>query len=491
MTGEDPMYCRQFIIGQEYIEGLKGWEYLAVNKRLKITAHPELEIQQVKNAESSLTLIGHLFDTDDPGATNQQILKKLMAAFTNINTLIESCDSYGGRWLILAVKVDDDYIFGDALGLRQLFYTNTTSGRPIWLFSQAGLAKKLLDLETDAATQAFIDSPQFRSDPEYSWPAGATPFSQLSHLLPNHCLHINTRRHYRYWPVRSIETIDFESATRELSRRFQNTMDGIVNRFDNVAIGITAGLDSRLVLAASRKWRHDISYVTVKQNSLEDAHQDITVPHRLLGKLGLPHRIVHAKEAMSTEFAALFRENVFLAHEHYGPDAEALMNSYQRNTVAITGSGAEVGRCPYPWAPRNRIMTAEQLAALDHKSGSEYAINQFRRWLSSIEDTCNMNRLDLFSWENGHGNWLAMTQLEFDIAWQEIITPYNCRKILTTMLSVKEKYRERPDFRLANALLRKMWPEVLCEPINPADRQRKSFVDHIKRVIRKTTSVFV
>ncbi len=60
-----------------------------------------------------------------------------------------------------------------------------------------------------------------------------------------------------------------------------------------------------------------------------------------------------------------------------------------------------------------------------------------------------------------------MTQLEFDIAWREIITPYNCRDVLTTMLGVDERYRCAPDYTLFKRLIDRLWPEVLSEPINP------------------------
>ena len=490
ITDTNSMFCHQFIAGPDFIEGLKGWKCLEVTDRLRITSHPELEVQQVKKGTSSITLVGHMFDTDDPSETNQQILEKLVLQFTDIDTLIESCAPYGGRWLIIAVKAEDKYLFNDALGLRQVFYTDATLSDSVWLVSQPGLAQKLFNLDFDSITRTFIDSPQFSGYPEYNWPAYGTPFPQLRHLLPNHYLDINTRVHYRFWPKRQIEPIKFDRAVEELARRIQNTVTAVVKRFDDVALGITAGLDSRLILAASKKWSDHIGYVTVQQDSMTDNHQDITVPHVLLGKLGLPHSIVHALPSMSAEFSDLFKENVFLAHDHYGPDAEALMNSYNRASVIITGSGAEVGRCPYRSRQSNSDITAERLAALDHKAESEYAISQFSGWLADINDTYNVPILDLFSWENGHGNWLAMTQLEFDIAWRETITPYNCRSILTTMLAVDEKQRSRPQYKLANTLIRKMWPEVLSEPINPSKRKSRSLLGYIKRAIRKSVSVF-
>ena len=75
--------------------------------------------------------------------------------------------------------------------------------------------------------------------------------------------------------------------------------------------------------------------------------------------------------------------------------------------------------------------------------------------------------LDLLEWEQDHGNWVAMTQLEFDIAWREIFTPYNCRQVLATLLGVDERFRKAPDYLLFQRAILKAWPELLSEPINP------------------------
>ena len=76
-----------------------------------------------------------------------------------------------------------------------------------------------------------------------------------------------------------------------------------------------------------------------------------------------------------------------------------------------------------------------------------------------------------------------MTQLEFDSAWQDIFTPYNCRDVLTTLLSVDERYRKNPDSTLVHATIERLWPEVMSEPINPKPPQSKA-----KYLARKSIS---
>jgi hypothetical protein len=176
---------------------------------------------------------------------------------------------------------------------------------------------------------------------------------------------------------------------------------------------------------------------------------------------------------------------VLNAHDHYGPDAEAILQHFSRTKATLTGSGGEVGRCSFrkafPWSDR-RTITPAHLARLQRMDGQPFAMQHFAKWLEGAHPRYNVKLLDLFEWEQGHGNWLAMTQLEFDIAWREIITPYNCREVLTIFLGVDERYRRAPDYALFRQLIERLWPDVLQEPINP--RPRQGLLQRLKGVVR-------
>jgi hypothetical protein len=122
------------------------------------------------------------------------------------------------------------------------------------------------------------------------------------------------------------------------------------------------------------------------------------------------------------------------------------------------------------------------LARLQRMDREPFALRHFERWLNDATPRYNVKLLDLFEWEQGHGNWLAMTQIEFDIAWREIITPYNCREVLTIFLSVDERYRRAPDYTLFYRLIDKLWPDVMQEPISP--RPRQNLRQRLKGVVR-------
>jgi len=462
-------YTSQFILGPRFVEQLAGWQQVAVGEQLKLTAHPDLVCTQVTDGDRELTLIGHILDPMAADESNADIVQTLLGHFTSRDALFAATSRFGGRWLLIVVNPDASFLFHDALGLRQAFHTDPAITGALWAVSQPGLAGEVLSLTPDEQALDYMDTQIFRRTSEHRFPATASTFKGLKHLLPNHWLDLKTGKSHRYWPIAPVEATTLDAAVNRLGALLSGLVRAAASRFD-LALSLTAGFDSRLVLAAARGVADRLCIMTLRQGRMPDRHADLEVPARLLKQLGLSHVVVHATSTMTPEFSQQFKRNVYLAHDHYGHDAEAILSYFGRSKAALTGSAAEVGRCPFrrklPHADHVRF-TPELLAWLEYGSTHPFLVAHFREWLLDANRQSHVKLLDLFEWEQDYGNWLAMTQLEFDIAWQEIITPYNCREVLVAMLGVDERYRRAPDYTLFRRTIEKAWPELLNEPINP------------------------
>lgn len=469
---ENSEHPAQFALGPDFVECLSGAR-LQVTDSLRLTLHSDLAHAHCADGRRALTLIGHMFDPLSPTAGNQEILRQQLSRYENRTALINATAGLGGRWALIASNGEEQFLFTDALGLRQVFHTDSKESGAVWAMSQPGIMAEVLELQLDPEAVAFMGSHAFRSHPEYRWPGEASPFSGTRHLLPNHWLDLNTGVSRRYWPMEPITALEPDAAVERLSVLLPGLIRAAAQRFD-LALALTAGLDSRLVLAAAKEVRDRVSFVTVQQNGMPEDHPDLAVPARLLQGHGLPHEIIRTGTTMTADFSRVFKRGVYLAHEHYGPDAEAILRRFSRTKAALTGSGAEVGRCSFrkdlPFSD-SRSITPAILARLQRMDREPFALRHFEHWLSDATPRHNVKLLDLFEWEQGHGNWLAMTQLEFDIAWHEIITPYNCREVLTTLLGVEERYRRAPGYTIFSRLIERLWPEVLQLPFNPRPRQ--------------------
>lgn len=464
------IFPNQFLIAPEPVSGLLNWQALHIGDGLHVTAHPGIGLLQVGDTQRSLTLLGFILDANDPGATDEAILQRLLDGFSSLDELLDATSSCGGRWVIVAQQGEHAWLFTDAMGLRQSFFTPERHGTGLWVGSQPGIMAEYLGLDIDEAANRFMHSYGFRSNAEYRWPGNRTPYKEIRHLLPNRYLDLRSGQDHRYWPTRPLDTVSPEDAAEQLARLLPALIEAAARRFD-LALALTAGWDSRLVLAASRGVKDGLDYMTLRQGKMADSSTDVVIASRLLARLGLSHEVVPALPTMSAEFSYRFKRSVFLAHDHYGGDAEAILGYAQRRKVVITGSGAEIGRRSYRWEMPDiacdDVTSALLIRLQQMDASSQFAVGAFDEWLSGLGDRRGLKVLDLFEWEQEHGNWLAMTQLEFDSGWQDIFTPYNCRDVLALMLSVEERYRWKPEHQLYADTIRRLWPEVMCEPINP------------------------
>jgi hypothetical protein len=281
-----------------------------------------------------------------------------------------------------------------------------------------------------------------------------------------------------------LDKLSLGKAVKRISATLRGLMAAANNRYD-LALGLTAGLDSRLVLAASRDICNEMRFVSVRQKHLSDDYADLTIPAELLSKLGLRHEIIDGSIEPDKEFLQIFRNNVPFAHEDaYASDACAIRAFNDNRLVAVTGSASEVARA-YLRLPRSEMngISAERIAQLEGMGSHPFAVKAFQRWLSGITDCHGIHLLDLLTWEVGSGNWLSTTQLEFDIAWRDIFTPYNCRRLLADMLSVREFYRSEPAYKLYMELISNLWPDVLSVPVNPQYNTEQKF--SLLRAVRR------
>lgn len=260
-------YVSQFILGPAFAERLAGWQRITVAEQIRLTAHPALACTQVADHARELTLIGHILDPLTPGAANADILRALLRHFTSREALIVATDGLGGRWLLIATNSRESFLFHDALGLRQAFHTEPAEIGALWVMSQPGLASEVLSLAPDEQALDYMDTQTFRRASEYRFPVTASTFRGIKHLVPNHWLDLKTGRSHRYWPLAPLEILTPEAAIDRLGTLMSGMIRAAASRFE-LAFSLTAGLDSRLVLAAARGVADRLSIMTLRQGRM-------------------------------------------------------------------------------------------------------------------------------------------------------------------------------------------------------------------------------
>jgi len=480
-TAQD-LYRLQFLIGPQQPDGYPGWHHVPVAADCHLLAHPSLNIDRLDSGGMSLILLGYMLDPARPRAGNAEILERLLSALSGEAGLFGAIEPLGGRWALIVKDAHGLRLVNDATGLRQVFHTRRGDSGAVWCASQPGHIAAATGLEEDEAATGFIHWMQSR-DPEYWWPGTSSPYRQVRRLLPNHWLDLESGEAHRFWPVGSLPERTVDEAIDRVSGLLTGLMQGAARRSE-LALAISAGWDSRLMLAASRSIGGNVRCYTAKRPDMDWRHMDVEIPLKLLETLGLKHDVIEHGTAVSPEFEQLFNGHVPYAHPMRLEALQSELDHYQRGRVGVTGNISEVARCFY--APPDGGEAALDAGYLARVTGMEhpFAREHFERWLSDLDDPFNYDMLDLFYWEQRTGSWFAHNCLEFDTAWQELFLPFNNRRLLMELLAVDREYRGGPDYPLYRKLIEHLWPEVLAEPINPRPRHSR-----LKRLLGRLARV--
>lgn len=475
-TLEKLLFRRQFILGPHFIEDFSSWKRIKVRDNICLTVHPDLNRRQTVYRAKSITLLGYILDPNDPLSQDQDIIDSLVRKLDTcdgLDNFFQYTYMYGGRWILIVDNGQEIRLFNDPAGFRQLFYTDFSFSSNLWCASQPGMIAQLMNLTMDKKALGFITNYESKGLREYWWPGDTSPFKGIKHLLPNHYLDLEKGSYHRFWPHEDLKYLSLEEGIERTSAGLKGLMKSAFNRF-KLSLTITAGWDSRLLLAASREVSHKIYYFSMLRGSND---RDVIIPSRLLPKLGLKYNIMRYPARMDNEFKKIYNRNVVTAHSLWGRMAQGLFDCYPQDRVCVKGNACEIARGRQVFTlpePENGNVTSQKLAWLMKMEDSPFVIKAFNKWLSEVPKTYNIKLLDLFYWEQRMGNWQAMSQLEWDIV-QEVLAPFNCRALLIDMLSVDQEYRDPPGYQLYHKVILNLWPEVLEEPINPRiSPQKKS-----------------
>lgn len=471
MTQYDPgslerlSFRRQFCLGPSFIDGFPSWQRVALDAGWLLTAHPDLDVCRVARGDRWVALLGYILDPAHPDAGNVDVVTGLLETFHTRDDLLEQSDRFGGRWVMVAHDGVRTFLFADAAGLREVVYTTGTTSGQRWCASRAALLEEVIDLPLDPEAADFVQ--QGRAGGRMLWlPGDSTRCVGVKLLLPNHYLDLNTGRPSRFWPREDLPVVPLRAAIASSSEILLGLMESAARRFD-LMLALTAGWDSRLTLAATRSRAQGIFIYTAAFHTTAPDALDLTAPSSLLAKLGLKHRILDCRIGADDEFAEIYRRNVRMAYAQHCAMAQAMFDQTPSEGVVITGDVGEIAKCVYRLGPSsNRDVTAHELAVLTRQPTHTFVLRALEGWLSEARADChNVPLLDLYCWEQEAGRLQALIQAECDIA-RESFAPLNCRSLLTTMLSVPERYRQEPTLDLFRGIMERLWPDVLQEPIN-------------------------
>jgi hypothetical protein len=431
-------FNRQFILSPRSLDIPEDWNSIELDSRSYLYSHYNLEFTQSKSNQRTLILLGFLLDPLNPEKTNQQILDAI-SQIEGFDKVLANTFGYAGKFILFYKDVDAFKVFHDATGLKELFYFKHKKN--IWCASQPNLIKKYTELELDENTAQFYSSPIFFKRKERI--ADTTQYKSLKHLSANYHLNLFTGKSERYYPDQKLIPVKLDLAVDESVIILKGIFAAISFRH-KLLIAVTAGMDSRMMLAGSHSLPDKPTYFILKTNNLTDNHFDIKTPKSLFKKMGLMFNIIEYSENVDLEI----KENIIRTAELINPTHIApFYNVHYKKHKGFMNiiSVSEFARNYYHYQANSESISGKTLARLNGFEGIEFIETTYGDWINEnamVFKERGFNILDMFYWEEKMGNWLANGRTATN-TFIDDFSPFNCKNLMTLFLSVDEKYRDR------------------------------------------------
>lgn len=465
------LFRRQFLLASTSYSPNEYWKVMELAHGLKLSVHCDLEVNIRQKGQTCLVGLGILLDSLHPQRSTDDILDALLQVEDERSeTLFESSKYLSGRWIIICIQPDSIRIFTDPCGFRTVFYVQAHS--TLQCASQPELLRELhpLTLSTDASKLDFMHSELLEKN-EYAWVGSETIYENCYHLLPNHYLDFKTAEQIRFYPVKPLEPMGSEQLVEQASSLLRGTIEALISRY-TLALPLTAGIDSRVLLAASKSYKKHIHYFVHRHGDMLASHADIVVPSSISNRLGIEFCVDQPSDQVPGWFYKQLDRNVTTAR--HGNKTGNIYHQFCKGEqrLNVNGNGSEICRNQFDRYGRKLVdkQSNEDLATGLYGKGNipAFVLDQLEKWRKDLGvlDQTGFNLLDFLYWEQRLGNWGAQYPCEQDIALDEV-SPFNNRALLELLIRAPRKERQAPHFSLYLKLIKNMWPELLEFPVNP------------------------
>ncbi|MBX3144805.1 MAG: hypothetical protein KF813_13675 [Trueperaceae bacterium] len=458
---------KQFVLGPRPVEEPEGWRAVKIAGGNWLVAHLELGVLTATSDDLSLTLLGYILDPNDPNATDADVVQDLAERVSAGADLFKSLGTLAGRYLLLLARPGHaPLLVGDAAGTLTVFHCRVDG--ETWCAATADLLADEHGLQPDPEAAAYISQRKAQVE-EFAWPVDTTLYSEVRRLLPNHYLDLASGSVHRYWPVEPLAQRSVQDVARSAAVRMQAVMAAGARRFDLV-VGVSAGLDSRLMLASTAGSLERIEFYSGLSKTRGPNHPDLAIPRRMLAGTGAKHHVIPNDGVVDASFADVFNASLPLGHPHRVAGLSKQLEYFKLTRVATLGNVSENARSKYLQRKYKQLppagLTAEYCGYLEQMEGP-FEVRAYARWLEGAPDVPGYDKRDLLFWESRTGSWFASNISEFVIAWQEVFLPYNCRALLTDLMSAPLESRVIPVTRLYLAVANELWPALTRFDVNP------------------------
>ena len=310
------------------------------------------------------------------------------------------------------------------------------------------------------------------------------PFEGTCHrdayqLLPSHGLDLTTFAARRIWPLGPFAPVAPADAVDLVGDVVSAAIEAAAAA-GRAAMGLTAGGDSRMMLACARGIAETLELFTVPHAD-PVGQTDVETATAIAHRFGLDHHCLRWVDGTVDDMRLWYYRTGALAGESRGARGVRTYDQLAADgrRLRLSGTGVELAR-GIAWTEAEKRSAAHdgsstKLSAADllgRISVPRHPLLEAaaERWIASLPDLGPLEAIDLFALET-HGGWIGPITLGNPGAFTTTIYPFANRAILDAIFGLPRDYRGRD--RLRRDVVASRWPELGAVRINHIPHTRR------------------
>ncbi len=417
------------------------------------------------SGQVSVAIIGLCVDSHgeiERSAIPEYLAKKMKdggGGEAGVLNAIEHCDRLAGSYLILFGDSSGVFALTDAISSVQANYYEVEG----CVASSENLVAQKYGLPISKRNREIRQASSFSE----AMPYDVTLYDHIRTLLPNHYLKVDSGSAVRFFP--SVARIKPDATLDKVVETSIGLVDNIVREYlkhEDCICPLTAGWDSRVVLAFMRRNRSAITCYTAIHDSLGEGSDDIKIPRQITADLGIAYRVIPPARAPQ-EWVNFVRDYVGPFHSRFMIDSAFQFRKSFKGRAVVNGQIIDqIGKSKTGINLPDFFASDGFLRCRLHNY-SRLASSEIKRWRKAIPASW-VSRFDLFAWESRLGRWSSQNNTVCAALSMRSLNIFNCREIILLWLSVSRSKRAK--LMLHKAILGKVDPILLKYPVNPSNR---------------------
>jgi hypothetical protein len=462
------VHQKQYVLGPRPVTVRPDWIVFHMADGLVLSHCPNLRVTLLRSRDGvEHCLLGLAVPADVPNSSISDTFHSRESS-----EIEEWTGCWAGRWLLVSPTL----CCQDASGCLGVYYRR--AGGEFWMSSSPAL---LGDHLPDVPAAARLPWRIVHNKGTDWIPAPLTTREGVFKVLPQRSLdpRDGSMRPVHYVPLNSNARADVELLASTLKTIMTNWAHV---HFREHYLGLTAGLDTRTVLAAAVGAK--ISAQTFTTNYPVVQKRDVILAPRVAARAGAPHTLrtpLPLAPAERDARIAAMSEHTDGATFHnelacYSRCEDDLLNDRERTFAK--GNCFEVGRCFYwtkfsnvgqiePPTDADQVLAAFAFRSTWRPNPAQLWRQAVQSWIASLSDPLplELDWRDRFYLDQRLGSWNATVQQGYDVFGSTFFYPGNCLRIFDLLLrhdpaKRKEGFAQREAIRL-------LAPRLLEVPINP------------------------